>query len=61
MAVEIEPPSPPLCPSHYWLVEESGFLTQHWSCQRCGAEKDLDDPSSLRNRWPMRKGLHQPS
>ncbi len=51
MTVAIEPPAAAVCPPHYWLIEKAGLHTQHWSCQRCGAEKDLQDSLKLRNRW----------
>jgi len=43
MPGEIEPPTSVACPPHYWLIEKQGLHTQHWSCHRCGALKDVEE------------------
>jgi hypothetical protein len=52
MAAEIDPPASADCPPHYWLIERSGWRTQHWLCQRCGVVKDAEDTVQLGHRWP---------
>jgi hypothetical protein len=51
-----ELPAGATCPPHHWLIDgEEG--TQHWTCQRCGAEREHQDTSDEATPRPWR-GFH---
>ena len=61
MASEIAPPRVRFCPPHYWLIERVALHTQHWTCQRCGAEQDHQDGLKRSSYWTNHRTNHQAS
>jgi hypothetical protein len=54
---------PQFCPPHYWLIEGRGIVRQHWTCKRCGLEREHreeQDASQYRGSLP-RRGVRLPS
>jgi hypothetical protein len=51
MAVESAPHQTRVCPPHYWLIERVALHTEHWICQRCGAQQEHQDAPKLPHRW----------
>ena len=46
------PANPAPCPPHHWQVEEHAGR-QHWTCYRCGAQRDqaVRDVEQAGPRW----------
>lgn len=53
MEASDERPANAVCPPHHWVIAGEGNL-QHWSCQRCGAEREHRVPVEEERRGPWR-------
>jgi hypothetical protein len=57
----MEPSPPPACPPHHWLID-SEDTTQHWTCQRCGAEREHQNATdeAINRPWRGFRGAPKP-
>jgi hypothetical protein len=55
--------APRVCPPHYWLIQGPGVGRQHWTCKRCGAEREHreDVAAPTNQRWYRERVKPQPA